>query len=58
MRNLFLIFIIIDVEEACHTGGPWGPCGQNTKCEVIGGVPTCSCLKGYVGSAINGCRHE
>lgn len=45
-------------QESCHTGGPWGPCGQNTKCEVISGVPTCSCLKGYVGSPLSGCRHE
>lgn len=41
-------------EEQCHPS----PCGQNTKCEVISGVPTCSCLAGFTGSPLSGCRHE
>lgn len=42
------------LEEQCRPS----PCGQNTKCEVIGGTPTCSCLPGYTGSPLSGCRHE
>lgn len=42
------------IEEACHPS----PCGQNTRCEVINGTPTCSCIKGYFGNPISGCRHE
>lgn len=42
------------VEELCHPS----PCGQNTKCEVINTTPTCSCLSGYVGNPLSGCRHE
>lgn len=41
-------------EELCHPS----PCGLNTKCDVKNGVPTCSCLPGYVGSPFAGCRHE
>lgn len=38
----------------CHPS----PCGQNTQCEVVNGIPTCKCLPGYHGSPIAGCRHE
>ena len=55
---LFHFSIVHSTEESCHTGGQWGPCGVNTKCEVVNGVPTCSCLRGYVGSPLSGCRHE
>lgn len=41
-------------EEQCRPS----PCGANTKCEVIGGTPTCSCLQGFTGSPLSGCRHE
>lgn len=41
-------------EELCHPS----PCGQNTRCEVINNVPTCSCLTGFTGSPLSGCRHE
>lgn len=41
-------------EELCHPS----PCGPNTNCEVRNGVPTCTCLSGYHGSPIAGCRHE
>lgn len=41
-------------EELCHPS----PCGKNTKCDVINGVPTCSCLQGFVGSPLVGCKHE
>lgn len=34
------------------------PCGVNTKCEVINGVATCSCLPGFRGRPLEGCRHE
>lgn len=36
------------------------PCGQNTKCTVVNGigVATCSCLPGFSGSPLSGCRHE
>ena len=40
--------------ELCYPS----PCGRNTKCDVIGGVPTCSCLPSYTGSPLNGCRRE
>lgn len=43
-----------ETEEQCHPS----PCGQNTKCQVVNGVPTCSCLPGFTGSPLNGCRHE
>lgn len=42
------------LEEQCHPS----PCGLNTKCEVIKDIPTCSCLPGYVGNPLSGCRHE
>lgn len=42
------------LEELCHPS----PCGANTKCDVIGGQPTCSCLPSYTGSPLSGCRHE
>lgn len=42
------------LEEACRPS----PCGQNTNCEVVAGRPTCSCIKGYVGNPLSGCRHE
>lgn len=29
--------------ELCHPS----PCGVNTKCDVIGGTPTCTCLPGF-----------
>jgi len=41
-------------QEACRPS----PCGQNTNCEVVAGRPTCSCVKGYVGNPLSGCRHE
>lgn len=41
-------------EELCQPS----PCGTNTKCEVINNTPTCTCLPGYVGSPLSGCRHE
>lgn len=47
-------FFVSILEEQCHPS----PCGQNTKCEVVGGTPTCSCLHGYTGSPLSGCRHE
>lgn len=45
---------LIITEEQCYPS----PCGQNTKCDVINDVPTCSCLPGYIGSPFSGCRHE
>lgn len=42
------------VEAACKPS----PCGENTKCEVINEIPVCTCLSGYKGSPLTGCRHE
>lgn len=33
------------------------PCGPFSQCQDIGGIPSCSCLPNYVGSAPN-CRPE
>lgn len=33
------------------------PCGLNAECRNINGVPSCSCLRGYLGSPPS-CRHE
>lgn len=33
------------------------PCGPNSQCRVIDGLPACSCLPNYVGRAPN-CRPE
>jgi hypothetical protein len=33
------------------------PCGPNSQCRVVNGVPVCSCLPNYVGRAPN-CRPE
>lgn len=43
-----------DIEAACKPS----PCGENTQCEVINEVPVCTCLPGYRGSPLAGCRHE
>lgn len=42
------------LEELCHPS----PCGPNTECTVINDVPTCSCLPGYHGQPLTGCKHE
>lgn len=42
------------IEAACKPS----PCGENTQCEVINEVPVCTCLPGYRGSPLAGCRHE
>ncbi|KAF0298053.1 Neurogenic locus notch 1 [Amphibalanus amphitrite] len=34
------------------------PCGQNAQCTEHGGIPVCSCIKGYHGDATIGCRPE
>lgn len=47
-------FFSVLLEELCHPS----PCGANTKCSVVTGVPTCSCLPGFTGSPLSGCRHE
>jgi hypothetical protein len=31
------------IEELCEPS----PCGANTKCDVVNGIPTCSCLLGF-----------
>ncbi|KAG8227100.1 hypothetical protein J437_LFUL007437 [Ladona fulva] len=33
-----------------------GPCGQNTRCEVINHSPICVCLPGYSGDAFSRCN--
>lgn len=33
------------------------PCGPNSKCQVVGETPVCSCLQNYIGRAPN-CRPE
>lgn len=33
------------------------PCGPNSQCKDIGGIPSCSCLPDYLGNAPN-CRPE
>lgn len=33
------------------------PCGANSKCQVVGETPVCSCLPNYIGRAPN-CRPE
>lgn len=43
-----------NLEAACKPS----PCGENTQCEVIKEVPVCTCLPGYQGSPLTGCRHE
>lgn len=45
---------MIILEELCNPS----PCGPNTECNVINNVPTCSCLPGYRGQPLTGCRHE
>lgn len=47
-------YFISDIEAACKPS----PCGENTQCEVINQVPVCTCLHGYRGSPLAGCRHE
>lgn len=44
----------MDPEEHCRPS----PCGRNTQCEILNGVPTCSCLTGYIGNPLTECRHE
>lgn len=34
------------------------PCGANTRCEVVSGVARCTCLPGFKGRPLDGCRHE
>lgn len=46
--------IILISEAACKPS----PCGDNTNCEVINEIPVCTCLPGYRGSPLVGCRHE
>lgn len=50
----YSIYSRILAEAACKPS----PCGTNTKCEVVNKVPVCSCLPGYRGSPLIGCRHE
>ncbi|KAI8442174.1 hypothetical protein MSG28_005781 [Choristoneura fumiferana] len=45
---------VADPEEACHPS----PCGLNTKCHVANNQAICTCLPGYRGSPLSGCRHE
>jgi hypothetical protein len=33
------------------------PCGPNSKCQMVGGNPACSCLQNYIGAPPN-CRPE
>ena len=42
------------LDELCNPT----PCGVNTKCRVENGRAICSCLPGYLGSPLTGCRHE
>lgn len=59
-NQIFLIFFGTNLEwfdfteDLCKPS----PCGANTKCEVLSGQPTCSCLATYTGSPLSGCRHE
>lgn len=53
-NNLTRLSRDIVAEELCQPS----PCGTNTKCEVINNTPTCTCLPGYIGSPLSGCRHE
>ena len=34
------------------------PCGANTKCQVENSRAVCSCLDGWMGNPIQGCRRE
>ncbi|CAH0548908.1 unnamed protein product [Brassicogethes aeneus] len=35
-----------------------GTCGQNAQCQVVGGRPVCSCLRGYSGDPISLCKRS
>ncbi|XP_050512495.1 neurogenic locus notch homolog protein 3 isoform X1 [Diabrotica virgifera virgifera] len=35
-----------------------GTCGQNAQCQVVGGRPVCSCLRGHSGDPLSLCRRE
>ena len=34
------------------------PCGGNTRCREESSRVVCSCLDGYFGNPLDGCRHE
>lgn len=53
-EDILIKYIRYNVEAACKPS----PCGENTQCEVINEVPVCTCLPGYRGSPLAGCRHE
>ncbi|KAF0298054.1 Neurogenic locus notch 3 [Amphibalanus amphitrite] len=46
--------VFVPEREPCEPS----PCGPNTQCRDNAGVPVCSCLPGYKGNAIVGCRPE
>jgi len=43
------------IGERCRDPCP-GACGQQTECRVISHVPSCVCLRGYVGDAFLACH--
>lgn len=59
---LFYFYISVEIIEIPHiTERPPSctpsPCGPNSKCQLIGGQPACSCLPDHVGSPPN-CKPE
>lgn len=53
------IFHILEPESDPPTGDPCvpSPCGPYSACRVVGNLPACSCLPGYIGKSPN-CRPE
>lgn len=45
------------VRNRCQDPCP-GVCGQNAECSVVNHVPTCTCIRGYIGDPFAGCRPE
>jgi hypothetical protein len=43
------------IRSKCQDPCP-GSCGDNTDCNIINHLPTCSCLQGYVGDPFIACR--
>lgn len=43
------------IRNKCQDSCP-GSCGQNTMCQVINHVPTCTCIPGYTGNPFQYCN--
>lgn len=43
-------------QQKCYDPCP-GACGYNAQCDVVNHSPICSCLPGYTGEPLSGCRN-